>query len=144
MVTLLHPFTPLWDSSKQTSSKQTSSQRTSSARKSSQQNSNTIQHQQVQHDRHAMPFPQVAEQREGRLGGGTHEGAIAYEAAEVVREDPRVSSVLERLTQVESRVGSQLDHLVKLQQQQVPNLPVCLVSTCVCLSVIGQSTCQAA
>lgn len=80
-------------------------------------------------------FPQVAEQREGRLvGGGTHEGASTYEAAEAVREDPRVSSVLERLTQVESRVGTQLDQLVKLQQQQVPH-PSCLSVCAVCLVV---------
>lgn len=99
-----------------------------------------VSHQQVQQGVTDMPcfFPQVAEQREGQLvGGGTHEGGGAYEAAEAVREDPRVSSVLERLTQVESRVGTQLEQLVKLQQQQVPYLSVCAVyAVClVCLSV---------
>ncbi|DBA90428.1 TPA: hypothetical protein ACH3X1_003700 [Trebouxia sp. C0004] len=34
------------------------------------------------------------------------------------REDPRVSSVLERLSQLEGRVGTQLDQLLQLQQQQ--------------------------
>ena len=56
-------------------------------------------------------------------GRGTQE-------AEVGREDSRVTSVLERLSQLESRVGTQLEHLVELQQQQVAF--ICLS---VCLSV---------
>jgi hypothetical protein len=42
------------------------------------------------------------------------------EGSDLGREDPRVSSVLERLSQLEGRVGTQLDQLLQLQQQQVP------------------------
>lgn len=38
---------------------------------------------------------------------------------DAVSEDPRVSSVLERLGNLESRVGQQLDHLLHVQEQQV-------------------------
>ena len=41
------------------------------------------------------------------------------EGSDLGREDPRVSSVLERLSQLEGRVGNQLDQLLQLQQQQV-------------------------
>lgn len=44
------------------------------------------------------------------------------EGSDLGREDPRVSSVLERLSQLEGRVGTQLDQLRQLQQQQVPAL----------------------
>jgi len=44
------------------------------------------------------------------------------EGSDLGREDPRVSSVLERLSQLEGRVGTQLDQLLQLQQQQVPAL----------------------
>ncbi|KAL0042529.1 hypothetical protein WJX79_002525 [Trebouxia sp. C0005] len=40
------------------------------------------------------------------------------EGSDLGREDPRVSSVLERLSQLEGRVGTQLDQLLQLQQQQ--------------------------
>ncbi|KAL0049780.1 hypothetical protein WJX82_009760 [Trebouxia sp. C0006] len=40
------------------------------------------------------------------------------EGSDLGREDPRVSSVLERLSQLEGRVGNQLDQLLQLQQQQ--------------------------
>ena len=57
--------------------------------------------------------------------------------AEVARQDPRVTSALERLSQLETRVGTQLDHLVELQQQQVVFLSVCpsvhLASFCLCI-----------
>ena len=46
--------------------------------------------------------------------------------AEVAWEDPRVSSVLVRLSQLETQVGTQLDRLVELQQQQVTFLFACL------------------
>jgi len=45
------------------------------------------------------------------------------EGSDLGREDPRVSSVLERLSQLEGRVGTQLDQLLQLQQQQVPAPP---------------------
>ena len=41
------------------------------------------------------------------------------EGSPVGQADPRASSVLERLSQLEGRVGGQLDQLVQLQQQQV-------------------------
>ena len=37
-------------------------------------------------------------------------------------EDPRVSSVLERLGNLEGRVGQQLDHLLRVQEQQVGHI----------------------
>ena len=49
---------------------------------------------------------------------------MGSEGVDGAREDPRVSSVLERLSQLEGRVGGQLDQLVHLQQQQVMALPL--------------------
>ena len=68
---------------------------------------------------------QVAEQREVQLVLADPDRGT--EEAEAAREDPRVSSVLERLSQLETRVGTQLDHMVELKQQQVfACLSVCL------------------
>lgn len=89
---------------------------------------------------------QVVEEKEVQDVLADHDRGT--EEAEVGREDPRVTSVMERLGQLETRVGSQLDHLVELQQQQVAILSVrmsvwlavcqsCCLAGCpsVCLSV---------
>ena len=85
---------------------------------------------------------QVAEQREAQFVLADHDRG--NKEAEVPRQDPRVTSVLERLSQLETRVGTQLDHLVELQQQQVVFLSVCpsvhplvsLASFCLCIFYI--------
>ena len=59
---------------------------------------------------------QVAERRQVQPADGLTRGV---DGSEVAREDPRVTSVLERLSQLEGRVGTQLDQLVELQQQHV-------------------------
>lgn len=64
---------------------------------------------------------QVVEQREAQDVLAHHDRGT--KEAEV---DPRVTSVTERLSQLETRVGTQLDHLIELQQQQVAFLFVLL------------------
>ena len=61
---------------------------------------------------------QVTEYKQGSAQQACGVG-MGSEGVEGGREDPRVSSVLERLSQLEGRVGGQLDQLVHLQQQQV-------------------------
>ena len=61
---------------------------------------------------------------------------MGNEGVEGAREDPRVSNVLERLSQLEGRVGGQLDQLVHLQQQQVVIQPLLNPCLFVCVLVL--------
>jgi len=74
-----------------------------------------------------LPCVQMAEHKHSQQMPDSGRGG---EGAEVGREDPRVSSVLERLSELEGRVGGQLDQLVHLQQQQVFTLKICNIKRC--------------
>ena len=69
--------------------------------------------------KHLVIFLKVAEHKQPQQAVPLGMGG---EGSDLGREDPRVSSVLERLSQLEGRVGNQLDQLLQLQQQQVSAL----------------------
>ena len=73
---------------------------------------------------------QVAEQGEAQDGLADRDRGT--KEAEVARQDPTVTHMLERLSQLETRVGTQLNHLVELQQQQVVCCPSVCLSVCLC------------